>query len=103
MIEHQVNAAIQVLPTPGDSTHPYVIVDKAIEAIASTGLPYKVCPFETVVEGTYDEVMDAIRLAQEACYLAGAESVITNVKIQTSAKEDVTIESKIGKYETNAD
>ncbi len=99
MMKHQINAAIQVLPTPGDSTHPYAIVDKAIEAIAATGISYKVCPFETVVEGTYDQVMEALRLAQEACYASGAESVITNVKIQTSSKEDVTIESKVGKYD----
>lgn len=100
MISYQVNAAIQVLPTPGKpGIHPYDIVDKAIEAIAGMGIPYKVCPFETVVEGTYEQIMEAIRLAQEACYTAGAESVITNIKIQTSAREDVTIESKVGKYE----
>ena len=100
MLEKQVNAAIQVLPTPKDSSiHPYAIVDAAIAAIKRTGLPWKVCPFETVVEGTYEEVINTLRLAQDACYEAGAASVITNVKIQTSAEEDVTIESKVGKYE----
>lgn len=100
MLEKQVNAAIQVLPTPKDSSvHPYTIVDAAIAAIKSTGLPSKVCPFETVVEGTYEEVINVLRMAQEACYEAGAANVITNVKIQTSCEEDVTIESKVGKYE----
>jgi uncharacterized protein (TIGR00106 family) len=92
-----VNVALQVLPT-SKTAHPYSIVDKAIEVIAASGLKYKVTPFETVMEGTYDQIMDVVKQAQEACYTAGAESIMTYVKIQTS-KSDVSIEDKIGKYE----
>jgi len=45
-----VNVAIQVLPS-SKKEHPYSIVDKAIEVIQKSGLKYKVCPFETVIEG----------------------------------------------------
>jgi uncharacterized protein YqgV (UPF0045/DUF77 family) len=70
-----INASLQVLPS-GGTLHPYEIVDQAIEVIKKSGLRYKVCPFETVVEGTYDDVMSVFKAAQQACYDAGAESVI---------------------------
>ncbi len=96
-MDKTINIALQVLPT-SKIIHPYSIVDKAIEVIAASGLKYKVTPFETVMEGTYDQIMEVVKQAQEACYEAGAESVMTYVKIQTS-KSDVSIEDKIGKYE----
>ena len=92
-----VNVALQVLPTSA-TIHPYLIVDKAIEIIAASGLIYKVTPFETVMEGKYDEIMKVVKLAQVACYEAGADSIMTYIKIQTS-KEDVTINDKMHKYE----
>lgn len=92
-----VNIALQILPTSKD-IHPYKLVDKAIEVIASSGLKYKVTPFETVMQGTYDEIMEVVKNAQQACYDAGAESLMTYVKIQSSL-ENVTIEDKMSKYE----
>ena len=91
------NASLQVLPS-GGTLHPYKIVDRAIEVIEKSGLKYKVCPFETVVEGAYDEVMAVCKQAQQACYDAGATSVMAYIKIQ-SATENVVIEDKMGKYE----
>lgn len=93
----KVNIALQVLPS-STTVHPYAIVDKAIEVIASSGLRYKVTPFETVIEGTYDEIMSVVKLAQDACYEAGADSMMTYIKIQSS-KEDVSIDDKMEKYE----
>ena len=93
-----VNIALQVLPT-SKIVHPYNLVDKAIEVIAVWGLKYKVTPFETVIEGTYDEVMEVVKKAQQACYDAGAESIMTYIKIQSSKNEDVRIADKMEKYE----
>ena len=92
-----VNIALQILPA-SKKIHPYTLVDKAIEVIASSGLKYKVTPFETVMEGTYDEIMEVVKRAQQACYEAGAESLMTYVKIQSSL-ENVSIEDKMEKYE----
>jgi len=92
-----VNIALQILPS-SKSIHPYLLVDKAIEVIAASGLRYKVTPFETVMEGSYDEIMNVVKLAQEACYKAGAESLMTYVKIQSS-QNDVSIDDKMEKYE----
>ena len=92
-----VNIALQVLPT-STTVHPYLLVDKAIEVIEKSGLRYKVTPFETVMEGSYDEIMEVVKLAQEACYESGAETMMTYIKIQSSRK-DVSIDDKMEKYE----
>ena len=96
-MDNIVNIALQVLPT-SKNIHPYALVDKAIEVIANSGLKYKVTPFETVMEGTYDEIMEVVKKAQNACYEAGAESLMTYIKIQSSVS-DVSIEDKMEKYE----
>ena len=92
-----VNIALQVLPT-STTVHPYLLVDIAIEVIEKSGLRYKVTPFVTVMEGSYDVIMEVVKLAQEACYEAGAETMMTYIKIQSSRK-DVSIDDKMEKYE----
>lgn len=95
---HIVNIAIQVLPKiKGDDT--YAVVDKAIEAIQRSGVKYRVCPFETVMEGPYEKLMAVVEQAQQACFQAGAEEVLVNLKIQRRPNEDVSIEEKTGKYD----
>jgi uncharacterized protein YqgV (UPF0045/DUF77 family) len=73
MKKKTINLAIQVLPT-SSKKHPYAIVDEAIAVIKEAGIPYIVCPFETVIEAPYDEAMDIAKKVQEACYEAGAEA-----------------------------
>ncbi|WP_430810107.1 MULTISPECIES: thiamine-binding protein [unclassified Carboxylicivirga] len=92
-----VNVAVQVLPssTEHDAYH---LVDAAIDIIARSGLKHEVCPFETVVEGPYADVMQLVEQVQEACYGSGADSLICNLKIQSKADGDVSIEDKVGKY-----
>lgn len=97
-MNNKVNLAIQVLPQ-SDSRHPYSIVDKAIELIQNSGLKYKVCPFETVIEGNWDEVMDIVKKVHEICYQNETTKMMTYIKIQSQNNEDVTIASKMEKYE----
>ena len=59
MENHKINAALQLLPL-SNNIDKYKIIDKAIDLIKSSGLNYVVCPFETVVEGSYVEVMQLI-------------------------------------------
>lgn len=93
-----VNMAIQVLPKIKDG-NTYAVVDKAIEAIQRSGVKYRVCPFETVMEGSYEKLIAVIDDAQQACFDAGAEEVLVNLKIQRRRDGDVTIEDKTGKYD----
>jgi uncharacterized protein (TIGR00106 family) len=97
-MSHIANVALQVLPkAPGKDI--YSIVDKAIEVIQKSGLKYKVCPFETVMEGPYEEILTVMENVQQAVFNAGAEEVLVYVKIQRRANADVFMEEKIGKYE----
>lgn len=97
-MEYKINAAIQVLPRAA-TKGTYELVDIAIELIQKSGLNYRVCPFETVVEGYYDEVMSLVKDIHEAVYAGGAEEMITNMKIQTRQNQDVFIDDKMNKYE----
>jgi uncharacterized protein (TIGR00106 family) len=94
----QVNVALQILPT-SKSKHPYDIVDKAIEIIKLSGIKYRVCPFETVMEGDYDTIMSIIRQIHTICLEFGADSCLSYIKIQIDKNKDVTIEDKTGKYD----
>lgn len=97
-MKNLINLAIQVLPRSA-SKGTYELVDVAIEIIQKSGLKYSVCPFETVIEGHYDEVMALVKSIHEAVYTSGAEEMITNIKIQTRMNQDVFIEDKMNKYD----
>ncbi len=92
-----VNIAIQFLPQ-SETKKAYDLVDIAIEVIKNSGLKYKVCPFETVVEGPYDLIMETIEKMQLACFENGAEELLVYLKIQNRKNSDVTIEEKMAKY-----
>jgi len=98
MIDKKINVAIQVLPRSA-KVGTYELVDRAIEVIQQSGLKYRVCPFETVVEGYYDEIMTLIKAVHVVISASGAEEMITNMKIQTRYNEDVLIEDKMNKYD----
>lgn len=89
--------AIQVLPESGGKLK-YELVDKAIEAIRETGFSYQVCPFETVVECSFGELTGLIEKIHEACYTAGTERMLANLKIQVDFQENITINDKMEKY-----
>ena len=92
----KINMSIQVLPkTSGD---PYPIIDKAIEVIQKAGVKYKVCPFETVMEGEYNDLIKIADDVQQACFDSGSEEVLVFIKIQRRKNADVTMEEKVGKY-----
>lgn len=89
-----VNVAVQVLPLAEDV---YTIVDHAIAAIDASGVEYEVGPMETVMEGPLDALLEAAKAAHLACFEAGAEKVVTIIKIGDSVV-GTTIEEKVGKY-----
>lgn len=98
MTHNKINVALQVLPQ-AEGKNSYDLVDLAIGEISASGLKYKVCPFETVIEGTFDEVMALIKRIHQVLEKNGTEKMMTYIKIQTVFQEDVTIEDKMQKYE----
>ncbi len=93
-----VNIAVQILPF-STKLKSYDVVDQAIEVIACSGVKYRVTPFETVMEGRYERLMEIVQDVQSVCYEAGVDSVLCNIKIQSNKEGLVSIEDKTGKYD----
>ena len=65
------SVAIQVLPSV-EGEDVIRIVDEVIAYIKSSGLNTYVGPFETTIEGDYDQLMEIVRECQLICIRAGA-------------------------------
>lgn len=91
--------AIQTLPKVETNEEIVRVVDEVIKYIDSTGLSYTVSPFETVVEGNLDEIMEIIKMSQITAIEAGAPAVSTYIKLVYSPNEHIlTTDEKISKY-----
>jgi uncharacterized protein (TIGR00106 family) len=89
-----VTVAVQVLPLTEDA---YAVVDRAIEVIARSGVRYEVGPMETTMEGDLDELLEVAKAAHRVCFEAGADRVVTIIKIG-DAVVGSTISDKMRKY-----
>ena len=101
MEKKEINAsvAIQVLPNVVGNEEIVRVVDEVIAFIKSKGLKMNVAPFETTIEGDFDELMEIVKECQLIAVKAGAPGVMTYVKINYKPKGDVlTIEQKISKH-----
>jgi uncharacterized protein YqgV (UPF0045/DUF77 family) len=96
-MKNKVNVALQILPTTR-AVHPYRIIDKAISVIQKSGIRYMVCPFETVLEGDYGQIMELLERVQMISFENGALELFVNIKIHIRKNQDVTIEEKMEKY-----
>jgi len=99
MNQPEASLAIQVLPqsTAGDEV--LNIVDKVIAYIKSTGLKTVVCPFETVIEGSFEKLMEIAAECQRICIREGAPELITYMKMAYNPNGGVwSIEKKIAKH-----
>ncbi len=97
MSKNIINLGIQIIPK-SKTLEAYTLVDKAIAVIQQSGVKHVVTPFETVMEGTQEELLKIAQKAQDAVLEAGADEVLVYFRIQVRKNEDVTIDSKIGKY-----
>ena len=78
--------SIQIIPkTPnGEDVIPYV--DAAIEVIEQSGVPYRVAPLETTMEGELGNLLHIIEKMNTRMTELGAPSVISQVKIYSNPK-----------------
>ncbi len=98
MKEYEASVAIQVLPeVQGEEV--LRVVDEVIGYIQSTGLSCYVGPFETTIEGDFDQLMEVVKECQKICIRAGAPGVKSYVKIFYNPSAGVwSIDEKIAKY-----
>jgi len=75
----------------------YGVVDKVISLIQQSGLKHIVGPLETSIEGDLTELLDLVKKAQDICVAAGANRIVSVIKIDYSP-DGVSIDEKISKY-----
>ncbi len=98
MKRNKLNAAIQLLPL-GATQNKYAEVDKAISVIQDSGLRYMVCPFETVVEGTFEEIFKLLEAIKSKTLNQDNEEIIINVKLHCHLHKDLFIDDKLSNYQ----
>ena len=91
---------LQCLASPaGTPDDPYRHIDAAIAVVQGSGLKYEVGALGTTVEGEPDEVWPLMRQVHEACLNAGADGLVTVIKVeQASRVAGPTIDSLTGKF-----
>ena len=97
MHQFLVNASIQKLTVVHDKHH-YECVDEAIAVIQQSGIRHEVGPFTTILEGTYQEVMNVIHAVNEHLVTKGCNEWISSIQIQIRSNDDITGEEKIQKF-----
>ena len=79
-------AELQVLPRPaGTEAVPYANVEAAIATLGASGLRVEVGALGTTIEGAPNAVWAALRASHEATLAAGADSVVSIIKLAESA------------------
>jgi uncharacterized protein YqgV (UPF0045/DUF77 family) len=97
MHNYIVNASIQILPIVEDK-HPYEWVDEAIAVIQQSGIKYKIGPFATVVEGTYEEVINLVHMVNEHLFNQRCNEWIASVQFNIRSNGDITANEKVSKF-----
>jgi uncharacterized protein (TIGR00106 family) len=69
-------------------------IAKVIRIVENSGLPYKLNPMGTVVEGKWDEIMALIKRCHRVV-LRNGERVVTSIKIDDRKGRSNMIEGKI--------
>lgn len=90
--------SIQILPTTpgGQSVLPYV--DRAIDIIKEAGVPYRVAPLETTMEGDLQQLLAVVARMSEALAELGCPSVISQVKIYYNPGSGASMDRLLEKY-----
>ncbi|KGH70184.1 hypothetical protein X466_05975 [Oenococcus oeni S25] len=91
--------AVQVLPMTTDTDEVIQIVDYVIAYIDKSGVNYQVGPFESSLEGDYDQLMNILKELPKVAAQISDIPVMVYSKINMATKSDVlTIAKKTDKY-----
>lgn len=90
--------SIQIIPsTPGGaSVLPFV--DAAIDVIKKSGVPYRVSPLETTMEGDLPRLMEVVQEMNVVMTNMGCASVISQVKIYFNPQNGASMDRLLEKY-----
>lgn len=94
-----VSAALQFVPVKG-TPDPLAVIDSIIAIIQRSGLVYEVCPFETAVEGTVEQIMALQREILEMAQGTAGLEFLLYVKFHAAAGEDRNLHEKTDKFKS---
>ena len=73
-------------------------IARVLKIVDRSGLPYKINPMGTVVEGRWDELMGLIKKCHDVV-LKDGERVVTSIKIDDRKRKTGMIEGKVRSVE----
>lgn len=90
--------SIQMIPKTnnGESVIPYV--DQAIAVIKASGLPYRVAPMETTIEGDLPQLLQIVQSMHEAMIAAGCPGALSQIKISYNPISGASMDRLLEKY-----
>jgi uncharacterized protein (TIGR00106 family) len=94
----QALLSIQILPKTNAGEEVYSYVDRAIEIIKQSGVPYRVGPLETTMEGDVDHLLDIVQQMNAAMFEMGSPSVLSQIKLSVDSKEGASMARLLQKY-----
>lgn len=92
---------IECLATPpGTEENRYAHVEAAIRVVEESGLKYQVNALGTLIEGEPDELWPLLRKVHETCLAAGAESLVSIIKVAQSGpqRQALSMQGLTAKY-----
>uniref|UniRef100_UPI004047BA1C thiamine-binding protein n=1 Tax=Roseivirga sp. TaxID=1964215 RepID=UPI004047BA1C len=93
---YKINLGLQILPIT-ESTRCYQIIDQCIHIIQTSGIQHQVTAFETILEGTYVEVMELVSKIHDFS-LTQTEELVINIRMHSKANSDVHAIDKTKKF-----
>ena len=94
-----VIAEITVVPLGTGTPSLSIFVAEAVKALEASGIKYTLTPMGTVLEGTLEEVLEAVRMLHRLPFNKGAERVSTRIVIDERRDKDATAQGKIESVE----
>ena len=93
-MEPIVHASVQFVPI-GTKAYAYDRIDQAIALFSSLGILRTVSPLESVLEGTFPAIMDALERAKELCLSQDGDELVINLRLHVAYNKDVSWEEKV--------
>ena len=92
-----INVGIQLIPIHTE-LHPYEWIDAVIDIIRESGLQYEVGPFNSSIEGTYEEVTNLVNQINDFLYQEKCYEWLLNVQYQVRSGGSMRASEKTGKF-----
>lgn len=94
-----VIAEITVVPLGTGSPSISRYVAEAVKALDDSGIRYTLTPMGTVLEGTLEEILEAVRMLHRLPFNKGAARVSTRLVIDERRDKEASAEGKIKSVE----